>query len=99
VLTGESPKLRSFLSWEFHSYGMEESNFRQAVRIGNMKGVRYGVNSKTELYDLDNDISENSNIASQHPDLVKKIEKIFEEEHAYSEHYPYGGYKRINRNE
>jgi arylsulfatase A-like enzyme len=99
VLTGESPKSRSFLSWEFHSYGMEESNFRQAVRIGNMKGVRYGVNSKTELYDLDNDISENSNIASQHPDLVKKIEKIFEEEHAYSEHYPYGGYKRINRNE
>ena len=93
VLIGEKPKSREFLNWEFHKFGTEEGNFRQAVRIGNMKAVRYGVNSGTELYDLENDISEIHNIADQQPELIKRIEQIFIEEREDNEHYPYGEYK------
>ncbi len=57
-----------------------------------MKGVRYGVNSKTELYNLEIDISETNNIADQHPELVKKMEQIFKEERSENVHFPYGGY-------
>ncbi len=91
VLTGETPHSREFLNWEFHKYGTEEGNFRQALRMGNMKGLRYGVSSKTELYDLELDISESNNIADQHPELVKKMEQIFMEERSVNVHYPYGG--------
>ena len=45
--------------------------------MGNMKGLRYGVNSETELYDLETDISESNNIADQHPELVKKDGRDF----------------------
>ena len=92
VLTGERPNSREFLNWEFHKYGTGDDNFRQAVRMGNMKGIRYGVNSKTELYNLEMDISETNNIADQHPELVKKMEQIFKEERSENVHYPYGGY-------
>jgi hypothetical protein len=78
---------------------MEETNFQQAVRIGNMKGVRYGVNSKMELYNLENDVSETHNIADKQPELVQKMEQIVKNERAFSEHYPYGGYSKIQKNE
>lgn len=94
VLKGETPNSREFLNWEFQRGGTKESSFRQAVRMGNMKGVRYGVNSNTELYDLEKDISETNNIADQHPELVKKMELIFKEERTYNVHYPYGGYEK-----
>ena len=92
ILTGETPNSREFLNWEFQKYGTEKNCFRQAVRMGNMKGLRYGVNSETELYDLEGDISESNNIADQHPELVKKMEQIFEKERSDNVHYPYGGY-------
>ena len=92
VLTGKTPHSREFLNWEFHKYGSGEGNFRQALRMGNMKGLRYGVNSETELYDLETDISESNNIADQHPELVKKMEEIFKEERSDNVHYPYGGH-------
>ena len=92
VLTGERPSSREFLNWEFHKYGSGENNFRQAVRMGNMKGVRYGVSSETELYDLETDISESNNIADLHPELVEKMERIFMDERSDNIHYPYGGH-------
>jgi len=99
VLLGKKPKPREFLNWEFQKYGMEETNFQQAVRIENMKGVRYGVNSKMEVYNLENDLSESHNIADTHPELVQKMEQIVKNERAFSEHYPYGGYSKIKKNE
>jgi arylsulfatase A-like enzyme len=91
ILTGEAGTKHDFLNWEYHNRGTEAHSFRQACRIGNMKGVRYGADSPTEIYDLSKDISEENNIADQHPELVKRMEKIFEEERSENIHYPYGG--------
>lgn len=91
VLIGQTNSNRNFLNWEFHKNGTNPEAFRQACRIGNMKGVRYGVDSPTELYDLSIDISETNNIADQHPELVRQMEKIFKEERSDNVHYPYGG--------
>lgn len=99
VLKGEKPEARHFLNWEFHKFGTDETNFRQAVRIENMKGVRYGVNSKMELYDLESDISEKYNIAEEHPMLVKEMEDIVKREHKTDPRFPYGGYGTIIKNE
>lgn len=58
-----------FLYWEFH-----EGGFKQAVRMGDWKAVRYGVDGPLQLYNLKNDIGEKSNVAGSNPEIVAKIE-------------------------
>jgi arylsulfatase A-like enzyme len=94
VLLGKTGSKRDFLNWEFQKNGNDPKAFRQACRIGNMKGVRYGIHSPTEIYDLSKDISETNNIADQNPELVKQMETIFKEERTENIHYPYGGNKK-----
>ena len=96
ILTGEANPQRDFLNWEYTNRRTEPEPFRQACRIGIMKGVRYGLDKPTELYDLSKDIAESNNIAEQYPELVKQMEKIFEEERSDNVHYPYGGIQNQN---
>lgn len=90
LLKGEAIKDRGFLNWEFHRVGPALKNFRQSVRIGNMKGVRYGMDTSTEIYNLESDISESTNIASDYPDLVERVNQLFLEERTEVDLFPYG---------
>ena len=75
----ENQKKHPFLYWEFPGY-----NGQQAVRLGNWKGIRFNLdkgNLKIKLFDLDNDMQEQHDIADQHPDIVKKMEEIMKKEH------------------
>jgi arylsulfatase A-like enzyme len=70
TLMGEQQTNRhEFLYWEFH-----EGGFNQAVRMGDWKGLRFGVDGPLEVYNLKDDIGEKTNVAAQHPDVVEKIE-------------------------
>jgi len=95
LLKGESQTEHDHLNWEFQLDGwgriMPKGGFRQSVRIDNWKGVRYGINTETELYNLDEDISETNNIAADHPEIVNKMNRIFEEERSKTPGFPYGG--------
>ena len=54
------------LYWEFRE--------RQAVRIGDWKGVRpEGEEGGLELYDLKNDVGEQEDLSGQHPEIRAKI--------------------------
>ena len=48
------------------------------MRLGKWKGIKLNVNknpnSPIELYNLDNDPSEQHNVAKQFPDIVKRVE-------------------------
>ena len=59
-----------FLYWEFH-----EGGSKQAVRMGRWKAVRLTPSGKLELYDLQADLGETTNVADRHPEVVAKIEK------------------------
>ena len=80
TLLGEkNRKQHEFLYWEFPSYAGQ-----QAVRMGQWKAVRKNIfkgNLDIELYNLDEDITEQHNVASMYPDIVKKIAEIMIEEH------------------
>lgn len=95
VLFGESQENHKSLNWEFQLDGwgrkMPNGGFRQSARIDDWKGVRYGIDSEIELYNLNNDISESNNVAEEHPELVKKMNIIFEEERTETPGFPYGG--------
>lgn len=76
-----------FLFWDFSGYGGQ-----QAVRVGEWKGLRRNLhrgNTKLELYNLKTDIGEQHDVAAQHPDLVKRIEKILAEQHRPSGLFPF----------
>jgi arylsulfatase A-like enzyme len=58
-----------FLYWEFH-----EGGFKQAVRMGDWKTVRFGSDGPLQLYNLKGDIGEKTDVAESHPEIVAKIE-------------------------
>ena len=69
----QSKPVHPYLYWEFHERG-----FDQAIRKGKWKAVKRSINgSACELYDLNSDPSENKNLASLYPAVVKEMEKLF----------------------
>ena len=64
------------LYWEFH-----EHVYARAVRLGDWKGISSDPARPMELYNLANDLSEQHDVAKDHPDVVKRIEAIMKREH------------------
>ena len=95
TLLNQKQKKHEFLNWEFQLSGsfqeLPYGGFRQSVRIGDFKAVRYGINSKTEVYNLIDDESETNDISNLYPNIVKKAEHIFVNERSDTFGFPYGG--------
>lgn len=73
-------KPREYLYWEFQG--------RQVVRIGTWKGIRNASTGAFELYDLDKDIGEKTDVASAHPDIVTRMEQVMRTAHTDSPLFP-----------
>lgn len=79
TLRGEPEKqtAREYLYFEFYEGGQQQS-----VRMGDWKAYRKGGWSGTiELYDLSKDIGETTDLAKQHPELIKRMTAIMKKEH------------------
>jgi len=89
TLTGRPKDQRQheYLYWEF-----QEQGGKQAVRWGKYKGVRLNVSKQgdapIELFDLERDLGEMKNIAADHPDVVRGIERIMTSAHVPSPTFP-----------
>jgi len=73
-----------YLYWEFYERGP-----RQAVLLeGRWKGIRvYGQPASMELYDLQTDLGEETNLAARNPEVVARIEQIMSSAHVDNEHW------------
>ena len=61
----------AYLYWEFPAY-----EGQQAIRMGPWKAIRRSIfkgNTEIELYNLDKDIKEAHNVASDYPEIVEQI--------------------------
>ncbi|MCD6331821.1 MAG: arylsulfatase [Bacteroidales bacterium] len=79
LLGQKNQKKHDYLFWEFPEY-----HGQQAVRMGPWKGIRMNMqkgNLSIQLYNLDEDIREEHDVAAEHPDIVEQIRKIMEKEH------------------
>ena len=87
TLTGiDNQKQHEYLYWEFPS-----CTGQQAVRMNQWKGIKDNIfsgNKDIKLYNLNHDIRETENIADEHPDIIKKIENIMNENHTFSPLFP-----------
>jgi arylsulfatase A-like enzyme len=78
VLRGEPTKVkRNPMVWVYPEYGGQV-----AVRIGDFKVMRTGINSKNpgewEVYDVANDRNETTDLAAKQPELIKKAKSILD---------------------
>jgi arylsulfatase A-like enzyme len=71
TLLGEPQTSHEYLFW---SYGE-----KKALRMGPWKVVRTASDRPLELYNLEQDIGEQQNLAEQQPELVAKMEMLINE--------------------
>ena len=75
---GDQQKQHDYLYWEFNERGG-----KQALRTGDWKALRTQMvkapNGPLKLYNLKDDVGETRDVAAQHPDVVKRIEKLLAE--------------------
>ncbi len=95
VLMGKEAPEHEYLYFELQLDGwnrtLPDGGFRQAIRMGKWKGVRYGINSKTELYNLEDDVLETIDLSTRYPEITQEINRLFLEARTDTEGFPYGG--------
>lgn len=89
LLNESDQKEHEYLYWEYPASGGQ-----QAVRMGDWKGVRQNLMRKEgdrsiQLYNLQDDIGEQNNVADNHPEIVKKIQEIMKTARIPSEEFPF----------
>ena len=81
---GASPDPERFFYWEFH----EGEASKQALRVGDWKGVRLSPGAALELYNLAEDVGEANDVALKHPEVVAKIERYLKSARTKSDAWP-----------
>jgi len=77
--SGEQGK-HAYLYWEYPASGGQ-----QAVRMDHWKAIRKNIqegNSTLELYNLEEDLQEQHDVAAEEPELIHRMESIMETEHS-----------------
>ncbi len=83
TLLGEEQKVKH----ESLYFEIYEPFFQQAVTTGDWKGYRLGTGAPLTLFDLKADPAEKNDVASQHPEITKRMEQILAREHMVSPHW------------
>ncbi len=78
-----------YLYWEFYEQGG-----KRAVRLGRWKAIELDLQrtpSPIQLYDLDQDLGEEKDVAADHPDIVARAREVFRQAHTPSELWRFRG--------
>jgi arylsulfatase A-like enzyme len=92
MMQGRESIQHEHLYWELQ-VSNEAENFRQGVRLGDWKGIRYGVGAPLELYNLVSDPQETRDVADEHPERLDAIERLMQSESHPVPYFPHAGRK------
>ncbi len=87
LFSQDGQQQHEYLYWEFH-----ELNGREALRSGQWKLIRQPVVGETilELYNLDEDIHEDNNLATMYPEKVEELTVILDKARTESPYFNFG---------
>ena len=77
---GQTQAAHEYLYWEYRG--------NQVVRKGHWKAILKKNKEVIELYDLESDIAESKNVASENPELASELAKIMQSARTDSQHFP-----------
>ncbi|MEE9392945.1 MAG: arylsulfatase [Planctomycetota bacterium] len=86
ILGRPGQQSREYLSWEFYGYGGQ-----QAVRMGPWKAVRQRLhrgNQKIMLFNLKDDLGEKTDVAVEHPKIVRRMDWIMRNDRRANPAFP-----------
>lgn len=95
TLLGQQQEPAAFIYHEYCAPNEKKGGWGQAVRVGNWSAVCVGDKlssgkvpacSMPLLYDLSTDLSQTTDVALDHPDVVAQVMQIMSDEHEYN-HY------------
>ena len=93
---GEAAARDELMIWDFANYGG-----LVAIRDGKWKALRRDVAKQKptpwELYDVEADIAEANDLAAEHPDVVKRLEKAFIDTRVVEPDFPSPTYDPLTR--
>jgi arylsulfatase A-like enzyme len=94
-LRGEPQPKHEYLYWEFNENSgssprltRANTNYKQAVRWNNWKGVYRIDPDRFELYNLEDDIGETTNLATKHPEIVEQMREFMAASHTPNATFP-----------
>jgi arylsulfatase len=61
----------------------------KAIRMGRWKGIISDIRNgdqTMELFDLEKDVTETTNVASEHPEIVRQLHQLMDEARVQSDH-------------
>jgi len=76
-----SQPTHEYLYWEY-------ARKRQAVRMGRWKAYRPHPSKPIQLYDLEADPAESTDVSAEHPEVLLQIETLLRTARTPSEHFP-----------
>ncbi|GAA4429642.1 arylsulfatase [Bremerella cremea] len=84
---GDQPQ-HEYLYWEFFERGG-----KRAVRLGKWKGIQLNMTNKPnapiEIYNIEEDLEEQNNVADKHPEVVAQVKRIFDEAHTENDRFKF----------
>jgi len=73
LLTGEDDVDREAIFWHYPHYGKQGGTPGSSIRAGDYKLIHFFEDDRLELYNLQEDISEEHNLADEQPELTAKL--------------------------
>jgi arylsulfatase A-like enzyme len=83
LLGGVQTNRHDYLYWESHDHG-----FKQAIRLDDWKGVRLSADGPLELYNLNDDPGEKTNLADANPGVIAKLMSSLKNAHTDDPNWP-----------
>lgn len=91
-LMNKTQKKHAHLYWELQ-VGTTPNGYRQALRKGQWKVLRYQQSGKPELYNIENDLYEEFDQAQNHTKLLKEMDNLMQSQSEANPHWPFSGKK------
>ena len=92
-LIGEHQKEHEHLYWELQ-VGPKKEGYRQSLRKGDWKVVHYEQSGVPELYNIEDDLYEESDRAKDRQELLKEMDRLMKNQSEVNPHWPFSGKKK-----